>query len=223
MRFPLFVCVGLLVIGFIGVNFWPKLIQRAYLYKLMMENQCIQSIEERWGWWGSGGDFFSPLAIDIKMKDGKRLFLSFIYFPGLKPPFFLNLIDEKVFFVTTYDINTENFGISHGIPIGLIMKEMSIRLDSVDDVIKNYDGILAFVSSFVILKDADNRFYESRAINPIAFDEIEKNGFVHKNQWRILTVEYNRVPNYHLFDYINNYRPHEERFFHRRWYEVSVK
>jgi hypothetical protein len=178
--------------------------------KLVKGNQYIQSINECWGWYGSGGDFFAPVAIDIKMESDKRLFLSFIRSPWLKPPFYLNLIGDSVFSVrfSVYE-NGDDGGIAHGIPIELISQETGIQINSVDDVVNNYNKIYIFINSLTKhRKNTDtvvhNWFKETKPI------------FFNTQYWHIINSTYDENPDHYIFTLINEMSVYEQRYFHER-------
>ncbi|GHT80672.1 hypothetical protein FACS1894130_12180 [Spirochaetia bacterium] len=130
--------------------------------KLMDNNIEIQSVDEIWGWDTTGSDFSQSLALDIKLKDNKRLFLGYIrstnLFPDfgnitlLKAPFSVYLVGDNVFtcFELTYSSDGEHINntVGHGLPTALLAQQLKIKLETVEDVVKNYDKIYAFVSSF---------------------------------------------------------------------------
>jgi hypothetical protein len=120
---------------------------------LLNKYPFIQSIEERRGWNGSGGKFIDPLALDIKMEDNKRIFVSYIDSGQLKSPFVLNLINTSTFMFRYECEFTDTHWARTGIPSDYIAKALSIELDSVDDVIKNYESITKFVDSLTKLND----------------------------------------------------------------------
>jgi hypothetical protein len=185
-------------------------ISSGQIEKLIKINPVVQSVNECRGWYGSAGDFFPPIAVDIKMKNDKRLFLSFIKSPWLKTPFYLNLIGNSVF-STRFSIyeNGDDMGISHGIPIKLISQETNIQLNSVDDVINNYDEIYIFINSLSkYRKNADagvsNWFKETKPI------------FFNNQYWHIINSTYIENPDHYIFALINEVGVYEQRYFHER-------
>jgi hypothetical protein len=178
--------------------------------KMIKRNPCIQSINECHGWHGSGGDFFSPIAMDIRMEGDKRLFLSFIRSPWLKKPFYLNLIGSSVFSVmfSSYE-NGDDRGASHGIPIELIGQETGIQINSVDDVVNNYDKIHIFIDSLT------KRRKNSDAVVHNWFKEV-KPIFFNTQYWHIINNTYEENPDHYIFNYINEAKFYEQRYFHER-------
>jgi hypothetical protein len=193
------IIIGIVV--FFVLAMFPVILDELYIVtssgeieKLIKRNSNIQSINECWGWYGSGGDFFAPIALDIKMEDDKRLFLSFIRSPRLKTPFYLNLIGSSVFSVrfSTYE-NGNDGGSSHGIPIKLISQETGIQINSVDDVVNNYDEIYVFINSLAKYRTNNdivgyNWFKEAKPI------------FFNTQYWHIINNTYAEDPDhYRLF------------------------
>jgi hypothetical protein len=131
----------------------------------MKANANILSVIEIWGWDGKGGDFNMPLALDIRITGNKRLFLSLIRSKNLdskinntplKSPFTINLVGENAFscYSEFYSAAGERKVVgrnekSYGIPVDLISQELGIRLNTVREVVSNYDKINAFVSEFI--------------------------------------------------------------------------
>jgi hypothetical protein len=121
--------------------------------KLMTKYPFIQSIEERRRWNGSGGDWIDPLALDIKMSNGRRIFVSYISSDQLRSPFIIDLVDTSTFIVRYECEATDTYWARTGIPSEYIAKALLINVDSIDDVIVNYDKIKNFVDSLTKLRD----------------------------------------------------------------------
>jgi hypothetical protein len=211
--------IGVILILVIVHPFLYKLAFRFQIYKLIIANSDIQSIEECWGWYGTGGDLRKPLALDVKMKDGKRLFLSYIYSPSLNAPFYLDLVGESTFFINYYSRKESSYkgsGVVHGIPIELIEQEEGITLNCVDDVVKNYDQIYNFIGTLCKLTTIGGRFNELKNAKPIEFTDENKRNEGYRYRWRIFNVEFSRLPDYHMFHYMNKASDRETRYLHRR-------
>jgi hypothetical protein len=197
--------VSLVVIDEIYISISSRQIEKS-----MKGNSCIQSINECWGWYGSSGDFFAPIALDIKTEDDKRLFLSFIRSPRLKKPFYLNLIGNSVFSVrfSTYE-NGNDGGSAHGIPIGLISQETGIQINSVDDVVNNYDEIYIFINSLTkYRKNTDTVVHNwFKEVKPIFFNT---------QYWYIINSSCAENPDHYIFTLINEMNVYEQRYFHER-------
>lgn len=140
--------------------------------KIINKNGEIQSMTEIWGWRGKGLDFYTPLALDIKFLDGRRLFLAFIKsrsFPEpphcnrtpLRAPFDIWLIGDTTFdgaefayYPSDSDIERESSSPApiSSLPIDLIASELKTKLDTVEEVISNYDKIYEFVCSLPLMQ-----------------------------------------------------------------------
>lgn len=193
--------------------------------KLLRENKEIVSITACWGWGGTGGDLEQPLAIDIKMENGKRLFLSYIRSLNLKTPFYLVLIGESSFKVGYV---TNGFIAVGGIPIDLISQETGIEINSVIDVINNYDKIYSFIDSLTKLKDINEQLedeyqYSSKGsgrgnvglgwrheVSTIQYSRIDK-----EFTWFILNVTRNDFPDFYAFYDIDEGDEYEVRIIYR--------
>jgi len=136
--------------------------------KIINKNDEIQSMTEIWGWRGKGLDFDTPLALDIRFFDGRRLFLAFIEsrsFPmpphcnrtPLRAPFDIWLIGDTTFDGVRYiymssEPEINSLAGTSSLPIALIARELKIKIDTVEEVIYNYDKIYEFVCSLPLMQ-----------------------------------------------------------------------
>ena len=205
--------------------------------RVIQKYPFITSITEIWGFDGSGGDFNDPVALDIKMDNGKRLFLSYISSSDLKSPFQLHLIEKSTFIIYT---GHDKFGyytsFSNSIPIDFISRNIQIELNSVEDVIDNYDLILNFTNSLTKLADInelldiDDRYRivdlgfgsEGRVglswrkhIKPIKNEYLYKNE-IYEQKFYILNITQDEFPDAYTFYQIENKTEGGERYIHYR-------
>jgi hypothetical protein len=181
--------------------------------ELMDEYPFIKSIDERRRWNGSGGDWIDPLALDIKMENDKRIFVSYIKSSQLKAPFILDLINTSTFMVRYECSFTDTYWARTGIPSDYLARAMGINLDSIDDVIENYEGITDFVNSLTKLGDivTDGRtgfFYNKNNILSIKGDWLKKTKplIFRENDYFeklfILNIEGDKFPNFYTYQAI---------------------
>jgi hypothetical protein len=155
--------------------------------KLMERNICIESIKEYWGWYGDSSLVPPiPLALDIKMKNDKRLFLSCIESSFLNGPFNLVMIGENVFNVNVSKNEDGNPSEGQRFSIKFIEYKTGIRLKSVGDVVRNYDMIYEFVNSLETWKDYEE--YNKQLDHNISWVQYVR-PFLFKGQyWRIINT-----------------------------------
>jgi hypothetical protein len=121
--------------------------------RLIDKYPYIISVTECWGY---GYDdynssdilFYSWVSLDIKMENEKRLFISYIKSSDLKAPFFLNLLGESAFAISYDYRNSIAHEYRDGLKIDFIADNIGVQLNSVDDVIENYDLIYEFTNTF---------------------------------------------------------------------------
>jgi hypothetical protein len=184
--------------------------------------------------WGFGDDdynssdilFNSWVSLDIKMKNEKRIFISYIRSSNLKSPFHINLLGESTFEIQHLSGSKTNHWV--GFPIDFISKNINVQLKSVDDVIDNYDLIHNFTNSLTkladieILLDIDQKekiikgleysyslgsSWWRNYIQPIIMDE---------DKWYILNITHDEVPNDYKFKEIETATERERRYIHNR-------
>ena len=196
--------------------------------KLIDKYPNIISIEERWGYgnndynWREIG-FYSSVSLDIKMENEKRLFVSLVRSSSLKAPFYIDLIGKSTFEIAQYSGNQYNRW--KGIPIDFIAKNIDIQLNSVDDVIKNYDLIFSFIDSLTKIEDMDDIELKNQIISGLEYAYyIARYGWVKyiqpiitdEGEWYILNITQDEVPNAHKFMNIVNMKETERGYIHYR-------
>ncbi|GHT80685.1 hypothetical protein FACS1894130_12210 [Spirochaetia bacterium] len=190
----------------------------------MKENKNIQSVTE-WRDWGTGGDFKEPFTLDIKMNDGKRIFIDNIQSVFLSPPFSILLIGESAFKIRGEPIADGTGSITGGrsLPFSLINQICKVKINSVDDIVKNYDEIYEFVNSCTKLSDIkDSIEITQEKDNFRSIELIKKTKTIvdesNKYNWFILTISLNEFPNYYLFKDINEgYENSRSKVHERLW------
>jgi hypothetical protein len=197
--------------------------------KLIDRHPNIISVVEHWGF---GDDdyywyeipFYRWVSLDIKMENGKRLFLSYIRQSNLKAPFHLILIEKSTFEILHFSREETNHWV--GIPIDFIAKNVGIQLNSVDDVIENYDLIFTFTDSLAKLADIDNINVKNEIISGLEYS-YSLGGYrlinhiqpiiTDEDKWYILNVTYDEVPNAKKFEELAEIAMDRiRRYFHYR-------
>jgi hypothetical protein len=187
---------------------------------LMDKYPNIISVTRVWGYGDddytcSDREFYRWLALDIKMENEKRLFLAWIRSSDLNAPFYIELIGKSTFIIqhntrkSSFAINywtRNNIYIFQSIPIDFVAKNINIPLNSVEDVIENYDIIYNFLNSFTKIEDIEDidkrheiaKYWSNTDlaykwvtdVQPIKVDNID---------YRILNVTQDAVPNFRKF------------------------
>jgi hypothetical protein len=183
--FPLFYILLFLLLS-ISAVFYRYEVSRE-IDELIENNKFILSVEEIWEWDGNSKLFPPiPYALDIRMENDKRIFLSWVKSMHLKAPFYLAMIESNVFNVHVSRDEDGRFGGGERIPIELIAQEAKIQLKSVDDVIKNYDVLLIFMDSFTTW-DSYICYKEQTASN-ISWIQYVKPILFKGKYWRIINT-----------------------------------
>jgi len=190
--------------------------------------------------WGYGDDdyicsdieFYRWLALDIKMENEKRLFLAWIRSSDLKAPFYIELIGKSAFIIrhntskSSFAINywtRHNIYIFKSIPIDFVSKNIGIPLNSVDDVIKNYDLIYNFLNSFTKLEDIEDIDKRNDIAGYWPDTELANKWLEYAREIKvdnadcsILNVTQDVVPKYYKFERIDIGRELERRHTYYR-------
>jgi hypothetical protein len=202
--------------------------------RLMDKYPFIISITEAWGFEDddyiyTDRAFYRWLALDIKMENEKRLFLACICSSDLKAPFYLELIGKSSFAIANFTTTKSSFALNYwreynlSLPIDFIAKNIDIPLNSVDDVIENYDLIYNFTNSFTKLEnieiDTRNEIISKYSEYPklggvwIKFVKPVKIG---NDDCYILNVTRDAAPKYYNFLRIDNKKGWEQRYTYYR-------
>jgi hypothetical protein len=187
----------------------------------------IQSIEERRKWNGSGEDWNDPLALDIKMDNNKRIFVSYIKSSQLKTPFIVDLINTSTFKLRYECQFTDTYWARTGIPSDYIAKALAIKLDSIDDVIENYDTINNFIESLTklsdIIPDDEIVFYHNEddtiSINSEWIEKTKPLVFRKDDYFEklfILNIEWDKFPDFYTNKTILTKDRREHNYFHQQ-------
>jgi hypothetical protein len=192
----------------------------------MDKHPDIISVVEHWGfedddyyWYEI--QFYKWVSLDIKMENGRRLFLSYIHPSNLKAPFYLNLIGKSSFEILHFSGKKTHHEV--GIPIDFVEKNIGIQLSSVDDVIGNYDLIRCFTDSLTKLADIDDIDVRNRIISDIEhsyFYSYWWNKYIQpiitdEDKLYILNITYDEVPNAKRFEKFTQIAVNRERrYFH---------
>jgi len=217
------------------ITIWPRAVSKN-IKNLINKYPFIISITEDWDFYRSG-DFNDPVALDIKMEGGKRLFISHIRSSDLKSPFYLVLIEKSTFITHIWQDKFNRFdGISNSIPIDFISRNIQIELNSVEDVIENYDSIFNFTNSLTKLADInelldiDDRYriyntsYGKRGryglswrnyVKPIKNEFLYKNE-IYEQEYFILNITQDEFPDTYDFYVIENENGRQQRYTHYR-------
>jgi hypothetical protein len=204
--------------------------------KLIDKYPNIISVTECWGY---GDDdynssdilFYSWVSLDIKMENEKRLFISNIKSSDLKAPFFIDIVGKSAFAIShAYSNDIAQRDYRESFPIDFIANNIGVQLNSVDDVIENYNLIYDFTNSLTKLEDIKklltieqeneikNRlerglgfFWWGRFVQPITAGD---------DKWYILNITQDDDPKdyrFYNFEYIENYTIDRElRYVHYR-------
>jgi hypothetical protein len=185
-----------------------------YIKGLIAKYDYIESIEEIIGWGGNSSDLPTPSAFDIKMENGRRLFLSYVEINEKTGknyyPYYLDLIG--------------NFVIYGRIPIDLIAKETGLDLETVEDIIVHYDTIYSFINTMTKLSEINEELSEGNKyhISPyggggyVGDEYREKVKSFASGDWRPLLVEIDKYPEVYKMEDIDENIPRETRRVYRR-------
>jgi hypothetical protein len=144
-------------------------------------------VEEIWEWDGNSSIFPPiPYALDIRMENDKRIFLSWIKSIHLKAPFYLAMIDNNVFRVRVSKDEDGRSGGGERIPIKLIAQKANVQLKSVDDVVKNYDVLSEFMDSFTTW--GSYTCYKEQTASNISWVQYIKPILFKGQYWRIINT-----------------------------------
>ena len=195
--------------------------------KILKGYPSVISITKIYGFGYKSEIFKDPFALDIKMENGKRLFIAFIRSSGLKPPFVIYLAGKSKFDVQVWGGTDKGWWVRSGIPVDFLSRNIKTELKSVEDLIKNYDLIINFTNSLTKLADINELLdikdrYEIitnngethgkvgagwrnyKYINPIKDDD---------NEWFILNITQDEFPE--AFTFLDE-KKWEQRYIHYR-------
>jgi hypothetical protein len=197
--------------------------------KLIDRHPNIISVVEHWGfedddyyWYEI--QFYRRFSLDIKMENGKRLFLSYIHPSNPKAPFNLYLIGKSTFEILHFSGKETNHWV--GIPIDFIAINIGVQINSVSDVIENYDLIFNFTDSLTKLADIDDIDVKNEIISGLEYS-YSLGGYrlikhiqpiiTGEDKWYILNVTYDEVPNAKKFEELAEIAMDRiRRYFHYR-------
>jgi hypothetical protein len=172
--------------------------------------------DDDWEWFEA--PFYSKVSLDIKMEGGKRLFIAFIHSSDLQAPFLLYLIGRS-----TFEVVQTSFGRRggntywYGLPIHFVEKNIDIQLNSVEDVIENYDLILNFTDSLTFLVDIDDIDIRNQMIREMhQYLKYIRPIIVDGEKWYILNITQDVLPNHVRFYRIENMNERERSYIHYR-------
>jgi hypothetical protein len=211
----------IIVVGFNMIYTLNGCMTASSQIRILMDNNTeIQSVTEIWGWNGEDIDFNGPLVLDIRLSEERRLFLGYIQSKHILPaqiinktplnaPFDIYLIGDTAFcfFEHVYLSNGKEF-VNNGsnLPVALLAQEIGIQLDTVDDVIKNYDKIYKFVSLFPKWRHSDRK--KETPFKNIEFAQYAREGYALWQLWRIVRSD---EPDYYGFKHMDEVTEYEKR------------
>jgi hypothetical protein len=179
-------CILFVILLSISTVFYKIVVSRG-IDRLIENNKCIVSVEEIWEW-DENSKLFPPIpyALDIKMENDKRIFLSWINSMHLKAPFYIAMIDNNVYRAHASRDVSGKFGGGNRIPIKLIGEGIKIQLKSVDDVIKNYDVLSTFMNSFITWDSYIN--HKEQSASNVSWIQYGKPVLFKGQYWRIINT-----------------------------------
>jgi hypothetical protein len=202
--------------------------------KLIDKYLNIISVTECWGY---GDDdynssdilFYSWVSLDIKMENEKRLFISYIKSSDLKAPFSLALVGKSAFAISHDYRNDIAHDFRESLPIDFIANNIGVQLNSVDDIIENYDLIYDFTNSLTKLEnikklltiDQENEIknYLERGLGFYWWRKFVQPITVGNDKRYILNITQDDDPKdyrFYNFNGIENYHDRERRYVHSR-------
>jgi hypothetical protein len=193
-----------------------------YAKELLEKYDYIETITEIAGWEGNSSELPPPFAFDIKMENGKRVFLSYVE---------SNKEKNSIYYPKYVEL-MGNYVINGRIPIELIVEKTGLDLRTVEDVVVNYDTIYSFVSTMTKLGEINallsknNKYHvNDYGIGYVGGYEGKVKSFIYNNGdiCHPLLVEMDKYPEFSEIRYINEEISWEIRIVYRRSANGKVK